>query len=109
MAAVLVGSGMCEDCDLADQSPSLLLLLPVLLSLLWVLFQLFYAPWLLALLVTKLANLFLTDSGIYIGKWDTLAGHWPRVSITLQVLSISICYLVVWCSSTCITIVEITP
>ena len=65
------GGSACEDCGLADNtagSPSLLLLLPVLLSVLWILFQLFYTPWLLAFLITKLTNLWLTDSAIYIGR-----------------------------------------
>lgn len=75
---------MCEDCDLAASSaasPSLLLLLPVLLSVVWILFQLFYAPWLLALLITRLANLWLRDSGIYIGmKLTPTIIIWTQVS-----------------------------
>ena len=57
-------------CELDERSPSLLLLLPVLLSLLWVLFVLFYGSWVVAVLLTKTANFFLTHSGIHIGKQD---------------------------------------
>ncbi len=52
--------------------PSLLLLLPVLLSVVWGVIHLIYGSWLLARLLTKLVNAFLKDSGIYIGEW---AGH----------------------------------
>ena len=48
--------------------PDPLLVLPVLLSVAWAIYELFYAPRVLAFLITKLANLFLTDSGIYIRK-----------------------------------------
>ena len=64
------GSGECEGCEVPQGSrmPTLLLLLPVSLSLFWAVFQLLYGSWLLASLITKLVNLFLKDSGIYIGE-----------------------------------------
>lgn len=62
-----------EDCVMnTEEFPSLLLLIPVLLSIVWIIFQLFYGSWLLALLITKTANLFLQDSGIYIGMYDVV-------------------------------------
>ena len=45
-----------------------LLVLPVLLSVAWGLYELFYASRVLAFLATRLANLFLKDSGIYISE-----------------------------------------
>lgn len=49
--------------------PDPLLVLPVLLSVAWALYELFYAPRVIAFLLTKLANLFLKDSGIYISTY----------------------------------------
>ena len=57
-------------CGAVELSPSLLLLLPVLLSLLWCVVLLFYGSWILALLVSKIVNLFLSNSGVHIGtRW----------------------------------------
>lgn len=50
-----------------SSSPDPLLVLPVVLSVAWALYELFYAPRVLAFFLTKLANLFLTDSGIHLG------------------------------------------
>ncbi len=58
-------SDVFEDCG---RPPLIVLLVPVLLSVVWVTFQLFYGSWVLAFLITKLANVFLKDSGIYIGR-----------------------------------------
>ena len=60
------GSGSLPSDD--EGRPTPLLLLPVLLSVIWILFQLFYAPKLLAFFTNRLVNLFLKDSGIYISK-----------------------------------------
>ena len=67
------GVGVCEEgadggCALTQSSPSLLLLLPVLCSCLWILFQLLYGSWVFAFLVSKVTNFFLTDGGLSIGK-----------------------------------------
>lgn len=56
--------------------PSFLLLLPVLLSVVWILVLLFYGPWVLALLITKVANLLLKDSGLYIGMITSIEWLW---------------------------------
>jgi len=66
----------CSNCgdEQAALEPSLLLVVPVLLSVVWAVVQLLYGSWLLALLLTKLVNLFLKDSGISIGKWTNWAG-----------------------------------
>ncbi len=61
------GVSVCEN-GRCESSPSLLLLLPVLCSLSWILFQLFYGSWLLAALISRITNFFLKDSGIYIGE-----------------------------------------
>jgi len=53
-------------CDAAT-GPSPLLVLPVVLSVLWVLFDLFYVSFILRLLVNRLVNLFLKESGVHIG------------------------------------------
>lgn len=55
--------------------PVPLLALPIVLSVVWALYELFYAPRVLAFLVTKLANLFLTDSGIYISEYAYSSGR----------------------------------
>lgn len=60
-------SGSGEECP-AVGGPSLLLLLPVLLSLLWVLVDLLYSSSLLGWAVTRLAGAFLRDSAIHLGK-----------------------------------------
>ena len=62
----LNNTDVCEDCF--GGSASLLVVVPVLLSVIWVVFQLLHSSWVLALLITKVANLFLQESGIYIGK-----------------------------------------
>ncbi len=58
-----------EDCatESSDSGPDPLLLLPVLLSCVWVLFVSFYAPMLLGRFVKFIVNCFLKDSGIHIG------------------------------------------
>lgn len=61
------GSGdVCAEQELGP--PTLLLLLPLLLSLLWVLLDVFYSSALLAWAVTRLATFFLTDSAIHLGE-----------------------------------------
>ena len=74
--------------------PSLILLVPVLLSVVWIVFKLLYGSWILAVLVTKGANLLLKDSGISIG---IQCDEWQCTDIVsrahLQVLSISACCL----------------
>ena len=66
--------------------PVPLLALPVVLSVVWALYELFYAPRVLAFLVTKLANLFLTDSGIYISKLLSCSTLHYLIVGTLQIL-----------------------
>lgn len=63
-----MNNSMCEggECGIAV-GPTPLLVLPVLLSVLWVLFDLFYASIILGFLVNKIANLFLKESGIHVG------------------------------------------
>jgi hypothetical protein len=56
------------DCGGVGRTPMLLLLVPVLLSLLWVVFLLYYGSWVLAVVLTRAANLFLTHSGVHIGE-----------------------------------------
>lgn len=60
-------SGSGEACP-ASSGPSPLLLLPALLSLLWVLVDLFYSSSLLGWAVTRLAGAFLRGSAIHLGK-----------------------------------------
>ena len=62
-----MNSSLCVGEESCEGRPSLLLLLPVSLSVVWVVFHLLYSSRLLALLVTKIVNLFLQDSGISIG------------------------------------------
>ena len=50
-------------------APDPLLVLPVVLSALWILFLLLYASRLIAVVVKLVANLFLKESGIHIGWW----------------------------------------
>ena len=68
--------GTCKDSD----GPNPLLVLPVLLSVLWVLFDLFYASSLVAFVVNRLANFFLKESGIYIGR-QCLADEFRPVGV----------------------------
>ena len=57
-----------DECDSSSSSdPHPLLILPVVLSVLWVLFDVFYASSLLGFVVNLIVNLFLKDSGIHIG------------------------------------------
>ena len=64
------GSGsdldLCSDQQKSD--PTTLLLLPLFLSLFWVLLDLFYSSAFLGWLVSRLASLVLTDSGIHLGE-----------------------------------------
>jgi hypothetical protein len=48
--------------------PDPLLVLPVILSTLWIVFLLFYASRLLAAVIQLLANLCMKDSGIHLGE-----------------------------------------
>ena len=48
--------------------PDPLLVVPVVLSTLWIVFLLFYASRLLAAAIQLLANLCMKDSGIHIGE-----------------------------------------
>ena len=48
--------------------PDPLLVVPVILSTLWIVFLLFYASRLLAATIQLLANLFMKDSGIHLGE-----------------------------------------
>ena len=48
--------------------PDPLLVVPVILSTLWIVFLLFYASRLLAANIQLLANLFMKDSGIHLGE-----------------------------------------
>ena len=48
--------------------PDPLLVLPVILSTIWVVFLLFYASRLLAAVIQLLANLCMKDSGIHLGE-----------------------------------------
>jgi hypothetical protein len=59
------GSGDGDMC--LDPSPTTLLLLPLLLSLVWVLLDVFYSSPLLGWAVTRVAAFFLTDSAITLG------------------------------------------
>lgn len=63
-----MNNSTCEggECGIAV-GPTPLLVLPVILSVLWVLFDLFYASIILGFLVNKIANLFLKESGIHVG------------------------------------------
>ena len=55
--------------DENQTSYNLLLILPVALSAVWVILDLFYASWLLAFIANTLINAFLPKgTGIYIGK-----------------------------------------
>ena len=51
-----------------DPGPTALLLLPLFLSLVWVLLNVFYSSALLGWVVTQAAAFFLTDSAITLGK-----------------------------------------
>jgi ABC-type Co2+ transport system permease subunit len=66
-----MNTSTCEELGTCNASgspgPDPLLVLPVLLSVLWVVFDLLYASSLAAFVVNRLANLFLKDSGIYVG------------------------------------------
>ena len=75
----------CSDCGGEELlEPSLLLLVPVLLSVVWAVVQLLYGPWLMALLLTKVVNVFLKDSGISIGMCDDeLDQTWCRCLFVL--------------------------
>ena len=73
------GSGSGNVCVEAEDGPSLLLLLPLLLSLVWVLLDLFYSSSLLGWLVTRLSTFLLTDSGIHLGK-----SGWEGLVVVLQ-------------------------
>ena len=66
------GSGVGDVCPEQERGPSTLLLLPLLLSLVWVLVDIFYSSALLGWAVTHLAAFFLTDSAIHLGepRWD---------------------------------------
>ena len=63
-----MNNSTCEggECGIAV-GPTPLLVLPVILSVLWVLFDLFYASIILGFLVNKIANLFLKESEIHVG------------------------------------------
>ncbi len=61
----LQGAG--GDCDADSSDPDPLILLPVLVSFVWVLFVSFYVPSLLGFLVKNVVNSLLKDSGIHIG------------------------------------------
>lgn len=89
-----MNSSACEGSGEGCWSPSLILLVPVLLSVAWIVFKLLYGSWILAVLVTKVANLLLKDSGIYIGI-NVISGNVPTwyLEHILQVLSISACCL----------------
>lgn len=54
----------------------LLVILPVTLSMLWILFDLFYLSWLLGFIINGIVNLYLrlshTDTGIHIGSRQEL-------------------------------------
>jgi hypothetical protein len=50
-----------------NQSFNPLLVLPVVLSALWVLYDVFYASYLLAFLVNTILNLYLRETGVHIG------------------------------------------
>ena len=67
-----MNTSTCEELGTCNASgspgPDPLLVLPVLLSVLWVVFDLLYASSLAAFVVNRLANLFLKDSGIYVGR-----------------------------------------
>ena len=65
-----MNTSTCEELGTCSGSgsPDPLLVLPVLLSVLWVIFDLLYASSLAAFVVNRVANLFLKDSGIYIGR-----------------------------------------
>lgn len=52
-----------------------LLVLPVALSAVWVLWDVFYASYLLGFLVKVLVNLFLKDSGVHIGWWSCMVNE----------------------------------
>ena len=69
MADASNGSGDMDLCSEGQTSePTTLLLLPLLLSLVWVLLDLFYSAAILGWLASRLASLVLTDSGIHIGE-----------------------------------------
>jgi hypothetical protein len=51
-----------------NQSFNPLLVLPVVLSALWVLYDVFYASYLLAFLVNTILNLYLRETGVHIGQ-----------------------------------------
>ena len=61
------GDAECSDEVPLDQPATLLLLLPLLLSILWVLLDVFYSATALGWLVTRLAGFVLKDSAIHIG------------------------------------------
>lgn len=63
------GSGSGDACPEPElDPPSLLLMLPLLLSLVWILLDIFYSSALFGWAVTRLPTLFLTDSAIHLGE-----------------------------------------
>ena len=61
-------SNMMDRLDLENQTFNPLLVLPVVLSAAWILWDFFYVSYLLAFLVKLILNLFLKESGIHIGE-----------------------------------------
>ena len=62
---------MCEGAGCEGPHP--LLVLPVVLSVVWVLVDLFYASSLLGFAVNSIANFFMRESGIHIGGLRVVA------------------------------------
>lgn len=75
------GSGSGDACPEQElDPPSLLLMLPLLLSLVWILLDIFYSSALFGWAVTRLPTLFLTDSAIHLGELRDLTAQSSHIS-----------------------------
>ena len=60
------GDGICFGGQ--DSDPTILLVLPLFLSCIWVLFDLFYSSLLSGRIVSRVAAFFLADSAVHVGR-----------------------------------------